>query len=160
MRRAAISPDPLTLDELSTRIDEELGISEWRVVTQADIDAFAEVTDDHQFIHVDPARTAAETAFGGTIAHGFLTLSLLSAFGREALPVVAGRRMGVNYGFDRVRFVSPVRSGARVRGRFALKAVERRSEREILLRYRVTVEIEGGAKPALVADWLTLAVLA
>jgi acyl dehydratase len=149
----------ITIDELETRLGQELGISNWREVTQADIDTFAEVTRDHQFIHVDEARALAETSFGGTIAHGFLTLSLLSAFGQEALPKIANRRMGVNYGFERVRFLSPVRSGARVRGRFSLARLERRRANEVLLGYDVTVEIEGGAKPALAALWLTLAVL-
>ena len=149
----------ITIDELETRLGQELGVSNWREVTQADIDTFAEVTADHQFIHVDEARALAETSFGGTIAHGFLTLSLLSAFGQEALPKIANRRMGVNYGFERVRFLSPVRSGARVRGRFSLARLERRRANEVLLGYDVTVEIEGGAKPALAALWLTLAVL-
>lgn len=150
----------LTVGELEGELGRELGISGWRAVSQADIDAFAGVTADHQFIHVDPARALAETEFGGTIAHGFLTLSLLSAFGQEALPRIAGRRMGVNYGFERVRFLTPVRSGARVRGRFALARVERRRADEVLLGYDVTVEIEGGERPALVARWLTLAILA
>ena len=149
----------IAFPDLRGRIGQELGVSGWRVVSQADIDAFADTTDDHQFIHVDEARAVAETPFGGTIAHGFLTLSLLSAFGRDALPVVQGRRMGVNYGFDRVRFVTPVRSGARVRGRFTLASVEERRPGEVMLGYDVTVEIEGGAKPALLARWLTLAVL-
>lgn len=150
---------PLAAADLEALIGQELGVSGWRRVGQDDIDRFASVTDDHQFIHVDPARAAAETAFGGAIAHGFLTLSLLSAFGREALPPIAGRRMGVNYGFDRVRFVSPVRAGDRVRGRFALSGIERRQPGELMLRYGVTVEIEGGGRPALSADWLTLAIL-
>jgi acyl dehydratase len=149
----------ITIDELETRLGQELGVSNWREVTQADIDTFAEVTADHQFIHVDEARALVETSFGGTIAHGFLTLSLLSAFGQEALPKIANRRMGVNYGFERVRFLSPVRSGARVRGRFGLARLERRRANEVLLGYEVTVDIEGGAKPALAALWLTLAVL-
>ena len=149
----------LTVDELEGRLGQELGVSEWRIVAQGDIDAFADVTADHQFIHVDPSRALAETPFGGTIAHGFLTLSLLSAFGQSALPRIARRRMGVNYGFERVRFLSPVRSGARVRGRFTLARLERRRADEVLLGYDVTVEIEGGEKPALVAQWLTLAVL-
>ena len=134
-------------------------MSGWHEVTQADIDSFADVTGDHQFIHVNPERALAETPFGGTIAHGFLTLSLLSAFGQEALPRIANRRIGVNYGLERVRFLSPVRSGARVRGRFVLARLERRRANEILLGYDVTVEIEGAAKPALAAQWLTLAVI-
>lgn len=149
----------MTIAELRSRVGQELGVSAWREVSQADIDAFADASDDHQFIHVDPERAAAETSFGGTIAHGFLTLSLLSAFGREAIPAIDGRRMGVNYGLERVRFLSPVRSGARLRGVFKLSTLEERRPSEILLRYGVTVEIEGGAKPALVADWLALAIL-
>lgn len=149
----------MTLEELESRVGRELGVSAWREVTQGDIDGFAEVTGDHQFIHVDPARAEAETPFGGTIAHGFLTLSLLSLFGKDVAPPLANRRMGVNYGFEKVRFLSPVRSGARVRGRFVLAGVERRKPGEVLLRYGVTVEIEGGPKPALVAEWLTLAIL-
>jgi acyl dehydratase len=149
----------VTIDELESRLGQELGVSKWREIRQADIDSFAKVTGDHQFIHVDEARALAETSFGGTIAHGFLTLSLLSAFALEALPPIANKRMGVNYGFERVRFLSPVRSGARVRGRFSLARLERRRANEVLLGYDVTVEIEGGAKPALAALWLTLAVL-
>ncbi len=149
----------ITIDELETRLGQELGVSGWHEVTQPDIDSFADVTGDHQFIHVNPERALAETPFGGTIAHGFLTLSLLSAFGQEALPRIANRRMGVNYGLERVRFLSPVRSGARVRGRFVLARLERRRANEILLGYDVTVEIEGSAKPALAAQWLTLAVI-
>lgn len=149
----------MTVEELERRVGTELGVSDWRKVTQADIDAFAAVTDDHQFIHVDPARAAAETPFGGAIAHGFLTLSLLSAFGREALPPIEGRRMGVNYGLEKLRFLSPVPAGARVRGRFTLAALERRKPGELLFRYGVTVEIEGRERPALVAEWLTLAIV-
>lgn len=149
----------VTIDELEARIGQELGVSAWREVSQADIDAFADVTADHQFIHVDPVRAEAETGFGGTIAHGFLTLSLLSVFGYETLPAIAGRRMGVNYGFDRVRFLSPVRAGARVRARFTLGGLTRRRDGEVLLRYAVTVEIESRDKPALAAEWLTLTYL-
>jgi acyl dehydratase len=150
----------LSLEDLEARIGQEIGLSDWHEITQDLIDRFAAVTGDDQFIHVDPARAAAETPFGGTIAHGFLTLSLLSLFGREALPAIKGRVMGINYGFDQVRFLSPVRSGSRVRGRFTLASLDRRAERQILLRYAVTVEIEGVAKPALAAEWLTMAVMA
>ena len=144
-----------TIAWLDASIGQELGVSSWRPVTQDEIDRFAEVTDDPQFIHIDPVR-AAETPFGGTIAHGFLTLSLLSTFGREAVKL-EGRRMGVNYGFDKVRFVAPVKSGARVRGRFALKSLDHRGPGEVMIRYAVTVEIDGGTKPALTAEWLALA---
>jgi acyl dehydratase len=130
------------------------------MVDQQRIDAFADVTTDHQFIHVDRDRAAKETPFGTTIAHGFLSLSLLSAFAYEVLPAIEGNQMSVNYGFDKVRFVSPVRSGARVRGRFTLAEVKPRSPTELLSRTHVTVEIEGEAKPALVADWLGLLVCA
>lgn len=150
---------PLPLARLEALVGQVIGVSGWRRVGQADIDAFAAVTHDHQFIHVDPARAAAETAFGGTIAHGFLTLSLLSALGGEAIPPIEGRRMAVNYGLDRVRFLAPVRAGARIRGSFVLGELLRRAPTEIRLTYRVTVEIEHEAKPALVADWLSLTIL-
>ena len=129
--------------------------SAWRTLDQARIDAFAEITEDHQFIHVDPTAAAA-TPFGGTIAHGFLTLSLLSAMAMEGVIALEGMTMGVNYGFEKVRFLQPVRSGQRIRGRFALKDLRRRGPGEYLLAYAVTVEIEGEDRPALVAEWLTL----
>lgn len=154
------APAPISIDALAARVGTEIGRSPWRCIAQADIDRFAAATDDRQFIHVDPARAAAETPFGGAVAHGFLTLSLLSAFAREALPEIAGRAMGINYGFDRVRFLAPVRSGARLRGIFILSECSRRTPTQVFLRHAATVEIEGGPKPALVADWLTLAVLA
>jgi len=132
--------------------------SHWFVVDQGRIDAFATVTEDEQFIHVDPEQ-ASLTPFGGTVAHGFLTLSLLSPMAYSALPRIEGAAMGVNYGFDRVRFLHPLRSGCRVRGRFLLTAVIRRSEREWQLSHDVSVEIEGEHKPALAAIWLTLQVM-
>ena len=144
-----------TVLRLEGLVGREIGVSSWREVSQADIDRFADVTDDPQYIHIDPVR-AAETPFGGTIAHGFLTLSLLSSFAQEAVNL-EGRRIGVNYGFDKVRFVAPVRSGARVRGRFSLASIEERPDGASAIRYDVTVEIEGGAKPALTAVWLSLA---
>jgi len=134
-------------------------VSHWFVVDQDRIDAFAQVTEDEQFIHVDPEQ-AAVTPFGGTVAHGFLTLSMLSPMAYSTLPRIKGIAMGVNYGFDRVRFLHPVRSGSRVRGHFLLVAVIKRSEREWQLTYDVSVEIEGASKPALAATWLTLQITA
>jgi acyl dehydratase len=154
----AHAPVAVTLEELKNRVGQEIGVSSWMTVDQERIDRFAEVTADHQFIHVDPQR-AAETPFGGTIAHGFLTLSLLSAMGQEALPAIQGRTMGINYGLERVRFLSPVPSGARVRGRFTLSEISMRASTQAMLRYQVTVEIEGAGKPALAAEWIALAVL-
>ena len=144
----------LGVDELETRIGQDIAVSPWFTVDQRRIDAFADVTEDHQFIHVDP-EAASKTVFGGPIAHGFLTLSLLSHF-LKAVPPVAGRVMGVNYGFDKIRFLAPVRAGKRVRARFHLTDLTRRSDSEIMTRYLVTVEIEGEDKPALSADWLGL----
>lgn len=118
------------------------------------IDAFADVTEDWQFIHLD-AGMAAKTPFGSTVAHGFLTLSMLSAMSYEVQPDIPGMIMGVNYGFDRIRFVHPVKSGQRIRGRFEVTDVKERPGR-IVLRWAVTVEIEGEEKPAIVADWLNV----
>jgi acyl dehydratase len=144
-----------TLDEIRARVGQEVGISSWLTVDQGRIDAFAHATEDRQFIHIDPAA-AAQTPFGGTIAHGFLSLSLLSRMGAEAMLLPDGLKMAVNYGLDRVRFVAPVRSGTRVRGRFTLDSVEEKAPGQILFRHAVTVEIEGGDKPALTALWLGL----
>jgi acyl dehydratase len=143
------------LSEIKNRIGEEIGLSEWITVDQPRIDAFADATEDRQFIHVDESA-AARTPFGGTIAHGFLTLSLLSRMGAEAMLLPEGLRMAVNYGLDRVRFLAPVRSGSRVRGRFTLDSVEEKAPGQVLLRHIVTVEIEGEEKPALTAVWLGL----
>jgi acyl dehydratase len=148
----------LAIEEYIALVGGETGVSRWFVIDQPRIDAFAEVTEDRQFIHIDP-EAARATPFGGTIAHGFLTLSMLSALAMDALPDIEGRTMGVNYGFDKLRFLSPVPAGARIRGRFKLESVTPRSTREYLFRNIVTVEIEGAAKPALIAEWLTLSVL-
>jgi acyl dehydratase len=143
--------------ELAAMVGHEF-VSHWLNVDQKRIDAFAKITEDEQFIHVDPERAAA-TAFGGTIAHGFLTLSLLSTMAYSALPKIEGAAHGVNYGFDRVRFVRPVPSGSRVRGHFTLRAVTPRSAREWQLTYDVSVEVEGKQKPALAATWITMQVM-
>ena len=135
------------------------GYTEWELMEQSRVNLFADATDDHQYIHVDPEKARA-TVFGGTVAHGFLTLSLLSAMAYSALPRIEGAAHGVNYGFDRVRFVRPVPSGSKVRGHFTLRAVTPRSAREWQLSYDVSVEIEGAEKPALAATWLTMQVMA
>nr|WP_246550111.1 MaoC family dehydratase [Bradyrhizobium liaoningense] len=136
-------------------VGKEIGVSSWHLIDQPRIDAYADVTEDHQFIHVDPER-AKETAFGTTIAHGFLTMSMLSVMSYEVMPAIAGTTMGVNYGFDKLRFISPVRSGKRIRGRFVLAEAKLRKAGELQSRTNVTVEIEGEDKPALVAEWLGL----
>lgn len=148
-----VSSAPLSVDALKTLIGSEVGISSWVLIDQAKIDTFADVTGDHQFIHVDPER-AADTPFGGTIAHGFLTLSLLSAMALEAQPKIAGVQMGINYGFDKVRFLAPVKAGTRLRGRFTLAALKQPRPTELDITWASTVEIEGEKRPALAADWL------
>ena len=139
--------------ELQGLIGREVGVSRWFEVTQARIDAFADCTEDHQFIHVDP-EAAKATPFGGTIAHGFLTLSLASAMSYDAVAPLEGVAMGVNYGFDKLRFLAPVLAGSRVRGRFRLLSAEEKGNGRWLLKHELTVEIEGGDKPALIAEWL------
>ena len=146
-------PKPISPEELVALKGQVVGTSDWVLVDQARIDAFADATDDWQFIHVD-AEKAQATPFGGTIAHGFLTLSLLSTMAYQAIPPLQGVAMGVNYGFDKVRFLVPVKSGQRVRGRFKLSEVNEREPGRWLTRHEVTVEIEGEAKPALMAQWL------
>lgn len=149
--------EPRSLEDAVKAVGQEIGVSSWRLVSQEMIDKFADATDDHQFIHVDPTRAAAETPFGGTIAHGFLSLSLLSTMAYETIPPIKEAGIGVNYGFDRIRFASPVRSGARIRARFKLADLTARPSGWIHFNYDVTVEIEGANKPALTARWLTLA---
>ena len=144
-----------SLDDIRSRIGDEVGVSSWLKIDQARIDAFAEATEDRQFIHTDPAA-AAQTPLGGTIAHGFLSLSLLSRMAAEAMLVPDGIKMALNYGLDRVRFISPVRAGKRVRGRFTLDSVEEKAPGQLLMRHLATVEIEGEDKAALTALWLGL----
>jgi acyl dehydratase len=144
-----------SIDEIEARVGEEVGVSDWILIDQPRIDAFAEVTEDHQFIHVDPAA-AAVTPFGGTVAHGFLTLSLLSRMAADAMLRRANIKMGVNYGFEKVRFLAPVRSGSRVRGRFTLARFEEKRPGQYQFVHNVTVEIEGEDKPALIAEWIGL----
>ena len=149
----------MTIEEIQANIGSEIGVSDWIEMGQERINQFADVTHDHQFIHVDPERAKAETPFGGTIAHGFLTLSLLAGMADGCLPTVANRAMGINYGFEKLRFLSPVRSGSRVRARFSLMACDERRPKEYQLKYGVSVEIENFDKPALAAEWLVLAIV-
>jgi acyl dehydratase len=145
----------LTRKEYESRIGTEVGISTWITLDQPRIDDFAAATLDRQFLHVDPLA-ASRTQFGGTIAHGFLSLSLLSAMAQESLPVIEHTQAEINFGFNSIRFVAPVRSGKRVRGRFELKAFRERSPGLLQLTVGVTMEIEAEPKPALVAEWLVL----
>lgn len=149
----------VTLDELRALVGQETGVSEWLRIDQDRIDAFADLCGDHQFIHVDPER-AAQTPMGTTIAHGFLTLSLLSYLAAGVRPRLQGVQHGINYGFDRVRFAAPVPSGARIRARFVLASLDEPRPGEVSLAWDVTVEVEGqeianGGRPALAARWLT-----
>lgn len=133
----------------------EYGMSKWMRIDQEMIDAFANATGDHQYIHTDP-KAARDSRFGGTVAHGFLTLSLLSKMLADAVPRMAGAQTGINYGFDRVRFVAPVRAGAEIRGRFTLAKYSEPQEGVQEMLWNVTVEIRGEDKPALVAQWKNL----
>jgi acyl dehydratase len=149
----------VTRSELTALVGSELGVSDWFLIDQARVDRFAEVTLDDQFLHVDPERAKA-TPFGGTIAHGFLTLSLLTPLCLPFIPELANRKLVVNYGFDKVRFAAPVRVGKRIRAVAKLGTVEERKPGNVIVRLDVTVEIEGEDKPALVAEWLSMHILA
>ena len=149
----------MTRDELLQSIGQSFGPSAWMPIDQTRIDAFADVTEDHQFVHVDPVR-AAQTPFGSTIAHGLLTLSLIVPLCWDFVPKIDGTTLLLNYGFDKVRFVAPVRVGARIRASATLADVAERRQDQLLVRLDVTIEIDGEPKPALVAEWLSLHVVA
>ncbi|WP_439141582.1 MaoC family dehydratase [Planktotalea sp.] len=146
------------LEHSKTLIGTEVGVSNWITVDQDMIDTFAKTTHDEQWIHVDTERAAAETPFGGTIAHGFLTLSLASRFAYDCFAMMPGQVMGINYGMNKLRFLMPVRAGSKLRGRFTLKDVTARSATDLLRTNTLTIEIDGEETPALVAEWLGLAV--
>lgn len=146
-------PTALMIDELRSLGDQEAGTSDWHAIDQHMIDVFAEVTGDHQWIHTDPQRAKTESRFGRTIAHGFLTLSLLSSLSHEAVHVTGEFGMRINYGLNRVRFPSPVTEGSRIRARFAVQSVEDIEGGHQVI-WLVTVEVEGSAKPAVVAEWV------
>ena len=144
-----------TIAEFAATVGSETGVSRWFDVPQVRISGFAELTEDHQAIHVDPVYAAA-TPFGGTIAHGFLVLSLLSAMLADIMAPLSDRAMAFNYGFEKIRFVSPVRAGSRIRGRVVLSGSSARPNGDQLHRFAVTVEIDGEPKPAMIAEWLVL----
>ena len=146
----------VSANQLENYVGQEISISEWMNVEQDRIDLFADATGDHQYIHVDAER-AAETPFGTTIAHGFLSLSLLASMNGGLK--LENTVMGINYGLDKVRFLNPVKVGAKIRGRFTLVSAEEKKPRHFLLKHNVVVEIEGEEKPALIADWLGMTVV-
>jgi acyl dehydratase len=142
-----------SIEELKSLSGQEVATSDWIEVTQQRINDFADATEDHQWIHVDVERATTESPFHSTIAHGFLTLSLLPHLAAQAFKVEGNFKMGINYGLNRLRFVSPVPAGSRVRAKFTLQSVEDVTG-GVQLAWSATCEIEGGAKPALVAEWL------
>ena len=145
-----------SLRTVSDFVGKELGVSNWVQVEQPRIDQFAECTGDHQWIHVDPKRASAESPYGGTIAHGFLTLSMVATMAMEVGIMPADARAGLNYGMDKLRFMAPVKAGARVRCRIELVSAEDKGGGNTLIKTRTTLEIEGQNKPALVAEMLTM----
>jgi acyl dehydratase len=149
----------ISIGEFAGLVGQEIGLSDWITVDQDMINRFAGATGDHQFIHVDPER-ARDTPFGGTIAHGFLTLSLAPQMRERAgLPHIDGVKVGINVGCNKVRFLSPVRSGSRVRGRFVLRGFDQKTPDRWQETADFVVEIEGGEGPALIAEWLTQVVV-
>ena len=145
----------MTIDEVRSYTGQEIGVSDWFTLDQDKINQFADLTEDHMFLHVDPDAAAA-TPFGSTIAHGLLTLSMMPVMAYQAMPGVSGTKMGVNYGYNKVRFMAPVKSGKRIRGHFVVKGIEDKSDGRRQITHDVTIEIEGEAKPALVAEWITM----
>lgn len=146
------------IKDLENMIGQETGVSDWLAVYQDRVDQFADVTEDHQFIHVDVEK-AKKTPFETTIAHGFLSLSFLSKFAEQCSLNIEDIAMGLNYGFDKVRFLNPVKTGSKIRGRFVLKGLIEKNPSQYLLTYSVIVEIKDETKPALVADWLVMQVV-
>ncbi|HKE38530.1 MAG TPA: MaoC family dehydratase [Casimicrobiaceae bacterium] len=142
-----------TLEEFAKR---EIGVSDWTTVDQHRIDEFADCTGDRQWIHVDVERAQKESPFGGTIAHGYLTLSLAASLSIEAGVIPSDAAAALNYGLDKVRFIAPVKAGARVRNRVVLLSAERKPQGRVLLTLQNIIEIEGEAKPALIAESLAL----
>jgi acyl dehydratase len=152
-------PLRVPFEQAEEYVGKQVGLTKWFLVDQKRMNKFAEATGDYQFIHIDKERTHRETCFDGTIAHGMLTISLLTTFATAASLKIEGTRQCIIYGMDNVRFLNPVRIGSRIRGRFILASASERRPGEILLRHSVTIEIENEEKPALLADWLVLSIL-
>ena len=142
-----------SFDQLRQMVGQEVGVSKWVEVTEERINAFADATDDHQWIHIDSQRAKADSPYHRTVAHGFLTLSLLSSFWRQAVEMPTGSEMRINYGLNRVRFPAPVPAGSRIRARFGLQAVGD-FDGGVQMIWKVNVEVEGSTKPCLVAEWI------
>ena len=144
------------IPELKKFIGCEIGLSDWIMIDQGRINKFAKLTEDEQFIHINPERASKETPFGGTIAHGFLTLSMLVKLAESALPKIIDVKVTINYGFDKIRFIFPVAANSKLRAHFILKEVEERSPTQIMTKWDVSVEIKNVDKPAIVATWINL----
>ncbi len=144
------------ISELKKFIGQEVTLSEWIRLDQNRINEFAKITEDEQFIHVDPIRASKETPFGGTIAHGFLTLSMLAKLADSAQPKIKGIKITINYGFDKIRFISPVAAGSLIRARFTLRELTEKTPKKIMTKWDVSVEIKNQTKPAIVANWINL----
>ena len=153
-----MNPTKKSFQTLKAREGEKIGVSDWFLVDQKTVNEFAALPQDYQFIHLDNKRAAAETPFGGAIAHGFLILSLVSKFALEVLPEDESNNIRVNYGFDRIRFISPVMCDSRVRGHFTLRNLTMSKPKELKQVYNLSIEIEKFDRPALVADWIVLTI--
>lgn len=151
-------PEKLSLEVYEALEGKIMGHSDWITVDQKMIDGFCDVTGDYQFIHNDPERAKDDTPFGGTIAHGFLTLSLITKMYKDRVPQLVDHELVINYGLNRVRFLEPVPSGAEIRGKFTLKSIAKRREGQYLAENEVHVSIKGNEKPAMICTWLTLLV--
>jgi len=152
-------PIKVGLDQAEAYLGQQVGLTKWLSLCQKRMNRFADAVGDYQFLHIDRARTARETCYDGTIAHGLMVMSLIPTFATHASLKINGTKQTIIYGMDRIRFLNPVRIGSRIRGRFTLVSAEERSAEEILLRHSVTIEIENEEKPALITDWIVLAVL-
>jgi len=151
-----MAPPGYSMSTVTTYVGRELGVSGWRLIDQDRIDAFAKCTDDNQWIHVDGERAKREGPFGGTIAHGYLTLAMLAPLQQEIAVIPDDAKQAINFGLDKLRFLTPVKAGSRVRMRVTLLSVEARGEGRVLLRTQNIMEIEGGEKPALTLESLAL----